>query len=493
MNIVYACSFRNERVNAANPVRMIVTGPAQGVSQKVDDSGFLFQPNILSGNAYVLDPKATFTGKRYRFYSLKWTPLSSAAAVVQSVLNIFGFLLPDAYKKDFFLRKLVIIQDTQTQTSRVYKDGRYVMDGTVQGTITVNGVSPTAVYPTYYLTDLVIGESDIEEGFSASLTDQVLTEVSNTWGFNGTTLLQSVDRTDVTTTDPHAEIYYNDREFTVSVPDATKPLLIEAAGLTGVSDSSYYLNVTTPTESHDATIYNSQSPMQSVITGPSASLTVGRSAFVRNIYAYPSFMYGTPGLLSAAQITALDTYGQPWTAMGASTALANTGFMLHFDATTALSTGASGYTGLRKSLPTDFFDKDWTLQTWVFMNATIDNQSDQFLVIKTDTQRVVDTGVRKTAGISYARLTGTGFNSDIANGYFYLCGVYRARDRSLRWFLNGTLLSTTILIENTGPIVMELGSTKNAVNEVISEFRLVEGALFHESVSSIPVPASAGF
>ncbi len=280
MNIVYASSFKNEQVASGGPVRMVVTGPAQGASQKVDGNGYLFQPNILNGNQYTLDPGASFTGLRYRCYSVSWTPLSSAVAVLNSLISVFGFSLPAEYKKDQVVRKLVVLQDTQTQTSRCYVNGRYVSDGTVQGTITVTGASGSAVYPTYYITDLVIGESDTEEKFSASLVDQVLTEVANEWEFNGATLIESLDKTNTTTVEPSASVYYEGKTFTVAPEDTDKPLLVEGVGSAAIDPHSYELLVNS-----DSVELTPSPTLVDLILPPADTITVGR----RNIITPPTY------------------------------------------------------------------------------------------------------------------------------------------------------------------------------------------------------------
>jgi len=355
MNIVYASSFKNEQVASGSPVRMVVTGPAQGASQKVDGNGYWFQPNILNGNQYTLDPGVSFTGLRYRCYSVSWTPQSTAAAVLNSLISVFGFSLPAEYKKDQVVRKLVVLQDTQTQTSRCYANGRYVSDGTVQGTITVTGASGSAVYPSYYITDLVVGESDTEEKFSASLVDQVLTEVANEWEFNGATLIESLDKTNTTTVEPSASVYYEGKTFTVAPEDTDKPLLVEYAQSSPGDLDVWGLVIN---DNPPATLAPSQTTGEAILE-PTDSIKVGRVSIVTPpLYSPPNILQA--GLFATPQLNKVN---------GSSLVVVGSGPTVSLTNSNRNQYSSNFGSGCLQYPITPIGLQDYTIETWMYLTG----------------------------------------------------------------------------------------------------------------------------
>src|SRR5690606_21572571 len=185
MNILYATSFKNEQT-AATGVPVRIKSNANPTYNGVQATGWL--AGVQANVQLTAIPEVT-PSKRYLCYSLKIEPRGNLGYFDN--LNVFGCLLKPYINVLYQQLNLTILQDTQAGTGRVYVNGRYA--GPVEAIQpSITWISTNNVSRLLLITDLVIGESDTPEVFSATLVDQVLTEIQNDWEFNGATLIESL-------------------------------------------------------------------------------------------------------------------------------------------------------------------------------------------------------------------------------------------------------------------------------------------------------------
>ena len=245
MNILFATSFKNEQVASGRPRRVatVNNGATVNAATKVDANGYfvsIYNPANTDPNWYI-EPTIE-ARRRYLSYSVRMTAVQAAQDAAGKAwqwvkLNIFGHevlrgeVWPNHFASANEEFKFTVVQDTLNGTSKVYVGRRYVADGVVSNRLTWQ-CSDIAVARTWaaYITDLVIAESDLEEGLQVTMTDLPFTEIQNNWAYTGTDLAASVDKTNTTTLTPNAQVYKSGGKFTVEGSD--KPVLIEGAGST---------------------------------------------------------------------------------------------------------------------------------------------------------------------------------------------------------------------------------------------------------------------
>lgn len=503
MNILFATSFKNEQTANGVPKRVTTVNNGANLSSplSVGSNGYdvaIYNTAGQTPNWYIQVP--VVTTKRYVCYSVKLTARKAGQDAVGTAwqwarLNMFGYevlrgeLWPGYFVTDGEQFRLSVIQDMQTGTSKAFVNRRYVGIGTVSNTWRWEPSDPALSKTTgTYISDLAVGESDTEEGAMVTLTDTAFAEGEIQWSYTGASFTQSVDKTNTTVTTPNAVSYKDSNTFTIAPAVTDSPLLVEFAG-SGPGD--YVLVAEMDTEELSAALPATQGAGQ-FISKPTTSIKIGRTIpeLTQNILAWPNFMYlDVPGDLSDPVLHGLDNYGYQWSRVADQTQVTTAPVYLHFDATTSLYCDSATTTkrGIIKAMPRGLFSQNWFFQLWFFPNASVDNQSSTLFQMASVTATLT-----KTSGVSYARLNGPGFSSNIANGWTYLCGNYRASDNKFWWYLNGTKLATVKVTapELTDGIPLVLGSTVSAygVNIGISEFRFERNAGYDESVITIPVP-----
>ncbi len=271
MNIIYASSFRNEQIATGNPVRIVSNAVA--TYNGVTAEGWL--AGVQANVKMTATPVQSFT-KRFVCYSVKVTPKGNLAYFAG--LSLFGLSVAPYLTLNQPVQ-ITVAQDLTLGTGRAYVNEVFV-EGLSAISPSIEWLYTSSVGRTLAITDLVVGESDTAEIFKAALIDQMLTEVSNDWSYNGTSLIDSIDKVVTTAEDPHAETYYDDRQFVVGTEDNTKPLLVEGVGSAAIDPHSYELLVNS-----DSVELTPSPTLVDLILPPADTITVGR----RNIITPPTY------------------------------------------------------------------------------------------------------------------------------------------------------------------------------------------------------------
>src|SRR5690606_33214046 len=81
-----------------------------------------------------------------------------------------------------------------------------------------------------WITDLVVTESDTEEGVLATLEPVAFSEEQVGWTYTGSSLAETVNKNNILTVTPYAASYNDDKTFTLEPAVTDMPLLVEVAG-----------------------------------------------------------------------------------------------------------------------------------------------------------------------------------------------------------------------------------------------------------------------
>ena len=276
MNLLYATSFRNEQVVNNSPSRLATVLRAGTLTQSVTAAGYVVGLNYVNGanSSWYAEPTVDYR-RRYVCYSLRIIAQKAASdatgfAWQWAKFNLFGHevvsgeISPGRFVTDGQVVNLVVIHDKEKGTCKAYVDRKFVGSGPLSTRISWEPVDQSASKTcAFTLSDLAVLESDEEQGQQVTLTDVAMTEIENNWAYTGTSLVQSLNKTNTSTLTPNAQVYRDTGEFTIN--GSENPLLVEGAGFTEGDYGRYSLAITSDVPVPATTLQAKQSLLSAVV------------------------------------------------------------------------------------------------------------------------------------------------------------------------------------------------------------------------------------
>ncbi len=235
-NIVFATTFRNERSASGSPVRTSVLNSGGTIlAQSVTADGYTISLRLRTLNSFwqMSVPNHYQLTKQYVKRSIRLKPTD--VSLVQ--LNVFGFQIVGGAVAETVLDPDTVyhfcsVVDVQSGLGRAYINGRLVGMAVDSADIRVDKLTNEVANHDWsaLMTDVICCESDDPAPIAVQFADLELTEVSNQdWLYSGPSLLGSLDKTEVVSTEPNVNTYLPNAQFTLA-HTSELPVLIETAG-----------------------------------------------------------------------------------------------------------------------------------------------------------------------------------------------------------------------------------------------------------------------
>lgn len=280
--ILYATTFTNEQTASGVPARLVpVNNGATVAGQSIDTLGYAFQVTLPVGATWELPLPVPETALRY---IKRYAEIRINAGGPNTSINLHGFPIIDGSAGTAKLLigqlyKVCTVYDTVTNSGKAYINSRFVgASSNTSGLLISRSIDTGTATASLRLTNILIEASTNGQPISAEFIDQQLTEITNNgWTFTGTSLLESIDKVNVTDTLPNTRSFTDGGEFTVQVSNQELPQLIEMAGSIESGPEDTVLTVQVGDSTEFIELKTTQSAFASTITS-NGNITIGRTA-----------------------------------------------------------------------------------------------------------------------------------------------------------------------------------------------------------------------
>lgn len=244
--ILYATSFRNEQTASGAPSRIIpISDGATVQNQSIDDLGYTFQLTLpTSDSTWSLDLPVEASARWVKRHLTLRINSGGAGTYIDALgLPIVGGRVYGTNLETGVLYRISTVYDTVEGVGSAYINGRYVGAASDSNHIIISNESNGSVSITLLITDILVCESaDDGSPVKVDFIDQMLAEVySDGWSYSGDTLIDSIDKVNVTDTEPNISTYRTGSSMFLMGDKPDLPQLIEAAGSLAADVDKYSL------------------------------------------------------------------------------------------------------------------------------------------------------------------------------------------------------------------------------------------------------------